>query len=257
MSTCSSIRDLLVLDAEHTLSDDQARRLAEHLAGCPGCRKERGEIGRVVEWLRDPELFRPAADLDWNLLPDRLAVRAAELPISRRWTPLHSRPPAWALTLAATFLLGCAAIWMLQNRFFAPLAPLSAGAAPGNEAFLARMHAAYAREATADYLGDCRDLLVNLLGANGTCEGDRYDVALEVSQAQLLLQRKRLLEAELTSPDVLRAKALCDEIENFLVNLSTSQTCARPEEIRRMERFIEREQLLLRINLLQSELSGE
>ena len=57
-----------------------------------------------------------------------------------------------------------------------------------------------------------------------------------------------------SASDVARAT---DEIENFLVNLSTSQTCARPEEIRRMERFIEREQLLLRINLLQSELSGE
>jgi hypothetical protein len=91
--------------------------------------------------------------------------------------------------------------------------------------------------------------------AEKSCEGEKYDVSLEVAQARQLLRRKRMLDAELQSPAVAHAKSLCDELEGLLVNLSTSDRCESPDRVHRMERFIEREKLLLRINVLQSELS--
>jgi hypothetical protein len=101
----------------------------------------------------------------------------------------------------------------------------------------------------------CQSLLVDLISAEKTCAVDRYDVALEVTRAGRLLKEKRMLDAELHVPDVARAKALCDDLENFLVSLSVAQECESGDAVRGMERFIENKQLLLRINLMQSGIS--
>jgi hypothetical protein len=256
MNDCESIRGLLVLYAERELGGEESHRVSAHLSQCAACRVELDGIRAVTGWLSDAELFSPPQELSWQFLPAKLAAQALSTPRVRRWMPLYFGSQGWVLTMAASLLLACGAIWMLQHQGPAPAVPPMA-AARDNAAFLARINALYARESTAEYLNQARDLMVNLLRANENCEGDNYDVSLEVARAQQLLQRKRMMEPDLSNPDVLRAKALCDEIDHLLVNLSTSQSCARPEEIRRMEHYIEREQLLLRINLLQAELSEE
>jgi hypothetical protein len=52
-----------------------------------------------------------------------------------------------------------------------------------------------------------------------------------------------------------RARGLCDELERFLIGLSTSRNCESPGAIEGMGRAIEKDQLLLRINLLQTGIS--
>jgi hypothetical protein len=239
------------------LNGEESRRLQAHLEQCPACRQESEKIRAVIGWLADPELFQPPENLAWQLLPGKLAARVASPPAARRWIPVHFGSLGWGLTVAASLVLTCGLIYLLQQN--APgTSPAGVPAtASGNQAFLARIQSLYARETTAEYLAECRDLLINLLRTRENCEGSNLDVSLEVARAQQLLQRKRMLAPELKTPDVARAQALCDEIENFLVNLSTSQACARPEEIRRIERYIEREQILLRINVMQAELSEE
>jgi hypothetical protein len=64
----------------------------------------------------------------------------------------------------------------------------------------------------------------------------------------------RLLDVELRRPQIARAKELCDEIESLLVDLSTVETCASSEGLEQIEQFLEREQILLRINLIRAEL---
>jgi hypothetical protein len=48
---------------------------------------------------------------------------------------------------------------------------------------------------------------------------------------------------------------LCDDLEQFLLNLSTAQECETGDALRTMERFIESEQLLLRIRVIGSGIS--
>jgi hypothetical protein len=53
---------------------------------------------------------------------------------------------------------------------------------------------------------------------------------------------------------VASARELCDDLESLLVGFSTSEKCESPESLRSLGRMIEREQLLLRISLLKTEL---
>ena len=257
MNNCNQIRELLVMHTEAALDEIHERDVIDHLAGCAACRNEAAAIGKVRAWLKDSELFSPTVDYSWQALPERLTTRAKSVASAKRWLPANFGSIGWAASLAATAVLCFGLIWLTHRTPpYQPVAALApAVAAPGNEAFLKKMQSAYAREATAQYLSECQDLLLNIMRAEKSCKGEKYDVSVEVAQARQLLGRKRMLDAELESPSVVHAKSLCDELEGFLVNLSTSDKCESPDKMHRMERFIQRERLLLRINVLQSELS--
>jgi hypothetical protein len=198
-------------------------------------------------------LFEPAQDLSWELLPKKIADRAGAQDRKRGLSGMRS--PIWALSAAALVVLAAGLIWTVRLYPPAPPAPKPAQAAAGNEAFLNKMRTAHAREATAQYIAGCQDLLLDLVSSEKKCEGNLYDVSLEVTRARQLLQEKRLLDAGLRLPEAERARNLCDELERFLTGLSTSQDCETFEAIQSMERVIEKEQLLLRINLVQSGIS--
>ena len=255
MSDCKSILDSLVLHAEGVLQAEDARRVEQHLAGCAACREEAGRIRAVGAWLRDPELCAPAADYAWQVLPETMAERASRAP--RSWALSNLGSVGWALSIAATLVIGFGIIYWSHSKYLGP-APEAADRrpqAPGNAAFLSKIYGAHAREATAGYLSACQDLLVDTLRAEANCSDAGYDVSSEVARARSLLQRKMLLDQDLKVPEVAHARGLCDELESFLLGLSTSQKCESPDGMRRMEEHIRKQQLLLRIRVLQGELS--
>jgi hypothetical protein len=252
MTDCEDVRESLVLYAEGELSAEQSRSVKEHLARCVSCRQEAAGIGEVRSWLLDPDLFLPQ-DYGWEPLPSSLAARAKGR--GTRWVPLTFGSLAWAASVAACVLLGLIFLQTVRDRSSLP-GPSTINLSPADiESLLRRIQSAHARDATARYLNECQDLLLNLVRAEKNCAGDRHDLSLEVERARELLQRKRMLNTELRAPEVSRAKELCDELENLLVSLSTAQKCENSGELRLMERSIEKQQILLRINLLRAELS--
>jgi len=254
MNDCDSVNNSLVLYAEGQLDPAQVGQVNQHLTACAQCRDAIAEIRTVRGWLADPDLFVPEQTYAWQMLPSNVVARARELPAEKSWLPSKLGSLGWAAGLAATFLLACGLVWMFYRQ--APEPPVAAKlAAPGNEAFLGRIHLAYVREATAQYLSECQDLLINVVRAGPGCRDQKYDVSVEVERARALLQRKRLLDPELRAPEVVRAKQVCDELETFLLNLSTSESCETRDKLRRMENYIQQQQLLLRISVLRSELS--
>jgi hypothetical protein len=254
MNNCENVRNLLVLHAEGELPLEQKVQVENHLASCAECRQEAAGIDKIRTWLADPALFAPSEDYAWQFLPRKLSERARTLPAIKRWLPANLGSLGWTLSMATTLFLACGLIWLAQPQAPTP-APVAAVEAPGNQAFLGRIQSAHAREMTSQYLAQCQDLLLNVMRAEKSCEGQKYNVSLEVTRARDLLQRKRMLDSELRAPEVARAKDLCDELETFLINLSTSEKCESTDRLHGMERFIEKEQLLLRINVLQAEFS--
>ena len=254
MSSCDAIREMLVLHAEGVLDPDASQRVMEHLAGCPECGDEAARIGRVREYLADPGLFCPTPDLTWQLIPEKLADRARQLQ-DRRWHLLGRGLPRWAWSAAALLVLAGGLLLTLPQRTAVPPVLRPVVQAGADEALFARMRSAYAREATTQYLAGCQNLLLDLAAADRKCDTNHFDVSLEVARARQLLQQKRMLDAELTVPAVVHARSLCDDLERFLISLSTSEKCETRDTVRGMERCIESEQLLLRINLAQSAIS--
>lgn len=255
MSECKSIRDLLVLQLEGELGNEEDRLVAAHLSACPSCRAEAEELIALRGWLSDPELFGPDKSYAWQMLPETLAARAKGP--RTLWLPLSYGSAGWALSLAATVVIGFGLIYWagrVADRTVPSTEIRPPVAASGNAAFLGRIYAAHARAATSEYLAACQDLLVDTLRAEPNCDERKYDVSAEVTRARDLLHRKRLLDPELGSPEVARAKELCDELEGFLLNLSLSEKCESRDKLLRIEHYVRKQQLLLRIRVLQGEL---
>ncbi len=255
MTNCNIINELLVLYAENELSPEEARDVRKHLEACASCARELESITTVRGWLQDPLLFSPREDLSWQMLPEKMAARVAG---KKRLRFFSGRALGWSVSIILLLALGLGLEWQIHRSDKAvPGTNLVSGPlqAPDNSEFIGRMQSVLAREATADYLSQCQDLLVNLMRAKKNCLNAQYDVSLEIEQARELLRRKRLLDAELQLPGLVHARDLCNDLESFLVNLSISEKCESPVGIQRMERMIEKEKLLLRINVIQSELS--
>ncbi|HYK91539.1 MAG TPA: zf-HC2 domain-containing protein [Acidobacteriota bacterium] len=252
---CRNIQDLLVLHAEGELPAEQRSLVENHLASCARCREEASGIDKIRAWLADPGLFAPAQDYSWELLPRKMFERASASSPARRWLPANLGALGWSLSLAAMFFLACGLIWLTRRQAPEPVTPVAQVEAPGNQAFLRKIQSAHVREMTSQYLEECQDLLLNVVRAEKSCDGNKYNVSLEVDQARDLLRRKRLLDTELSAPEVARAKDLCDELEAFLIQLSTSEKCETKDRLNGVERFMRKEQLLLRIHVLQAELS--
>jgi hypothetical protein len=263
MSDCSEIREMLVLEVERELDPGQSAMVREHLRECEACAREAGGIREVRELLLDPSLFAPVEDESWGTFAERCASKSHPLDRTalvhvRKKVPsggwnLNRSALRWALPMAACLLLGVGLVWMLRQPE-TPVQTVSV-AAPGNEAFLEKMNRQLATSATSRYLAECQDLLVALLKADQTCRGKGYDMSQEITRARELLQTRRILESELSAPEVARAKDLCDDLENLLVSVSLSRDCESPDKFRWMEGMIEKERLLLRIRLMQSEIS--
>jgi len=251
MSDCESVKELIVLYAEGELDPEQAQQVAGHLLECVECSRQAADVNELRAWLADPEIFAPRENDRWQSFAEVCAGSARA--VRTRQFQFARHPLRWALPAAAALLFAVGLLWMSRHAD----APTVTAAlpAPGNDAFLGRIQSAVTMDATAQYLAQCQDLLVNMLKAGQTCAGDRYDVSFEVARARDLLLRKHILDAELNTPEVARAKDLCDDLENLLVDLSLSQSCETRDRFRSMEKVIEREQLLLRIKLVQSEIS--
>ena len=179
MSNCDAFRELLVLHAEGVLAPESIRQVEEHLASCAACREESEQIGWIRGWLKDPGLFEPEHDMAWDLLPEKLAGRAASLP-SRRWNLAGLGLSRWARAVAA--VIACGLIWMMREYVPRPPAGQVAQAGSGNAAFLDRVRTVYTREATVQYLDGCHALLLDLAGAERKCDRNHFDVSLEIAK---------------------------------------------------------------------------
>jgi hypothetical protein len=144
----------------------------------------------------------------------------------------------------------------------APAPRLAGPAAPAPEAVSTEsarfLQQGLARQGAARYLRDSRALLVDLVHAPVRCRraDGSVDVALEKERSQELLRRKNLYLDALGGPADERLADLVRQLETLLLQVSTLDDCAAARQIRDLREEIERRQILLRIDLVASEVEG-
>ncbi len=194
----------------------------------------------AVEWLR----ARVHARLD--------AAAAAPRPRPRR--------AAWAAGLAAAAAVVAATI--LSRPVQAPPAPSPAVAeaaepeiAVSDEA-LERMERTMARERTARYLDEAQDVLVTVSGAPRRCDRktQHVDMGDETRRSRELLARRARLD--LDGSAALTAGPVLDDVEKVLREVASLENCARRRDVEAIHRHVERERLLMKMELMTRELAG-
>ena len=117
--------------------------------------------------------------------------------------------------------------------------------------FVERVDMKLARRDTLDYLERSQYLLLELLQAD---QGRESAGLLQPDNIQKLLTEKKYLNARLEDFQLLKAKAICDQIEFLFLELSQLSPELTAAELEKVRRMIEENQLLLKINLVKKEL---
>ena len=121
---------------------------------------------------------------------------------------------------------------------------------------LDRMERTMARERTARYLDEAQDVLVTVSGAPQRChrKDEHVDMADESRRSRELLARRSRLD--LDGSAALTAGPVLDDVERVLREVASLENCARRQDVEAIHRAVERERLIMKIDLMTRELAG-
>jgi len=236
----------------------------EHIEKHPERLAEAGAIERILEETEAvrSEIRRAAASVDWDALPAAIADRAMAVDGKAAPSAITApRPWAWLTALrmkpalaglAAGLVLGGAAMYFALKTPNVRTARDSGYYASGE--FLDRAELEMARRNTLDYLEKSQYVLLDVFESAG--EGPVVPAALRSERARDLLQKKKYLNAQLETFQMAKAKAICDQIETLFLELSQIDDELPASELERIRGYVEKRQLLLKINLVKKELQS-
>ena len=260
MKDCRKYRDAWEAFLAGRLGPEGNRRLASHLEGCPSCREEVEAMKHVygAAGVVKDEMEKAMASVDWEALPARITERVlAAGPRPRRafagFFTAFTRPlmrPVLAGAAMGIFA-GVLATFLIMRQP-APRTEARAGFSASPE-FIERAESEMARRETLDYLRNSQYLLLDFVQAAPEQAASRTGFGAS-SRARDLLTKKKFLNDRLDGSRMVKAKAICDQIEMLFLELSQLGDGLPEAEMRRIQGIIEDSRLLLKINLVEKEL---
>jgi hypothetical protein len=241
------------------LEKTREQELAKHLEYCSACREELEKTSAVLSMASSfrHELKQVMETVDWGHLSEKItekawekSKRSSQKPV-RFWLNLwRSQPLAAGLIIGLILggLLTYSLFWSEKpeqrlNRETAKLTLLSD--------LIDRIDLAMARRQTINYLERSQYLLLEILQT----EHPASDLSLmDRERIKQLLTDKKYLNNQLDDFRLLKARAICDQIELLFLELSQLSPELTAYELERVRQMVEEKQLLLKINLVKKEL---
>jgi hypothetical protein len=244
---------LLVADALE--GRERARTLA-HIERCSGCATEHAAQASAWSRLADDPALSAEPPIAHEALLAHVTARLDRGEASRRRV---RRPGArWALVpvgaAALLLILAGRALWLGALRE-AP--PSEEAAIEVPVAMLAQMERRLARERAARYLGEARDVLVQVASDAPRCDKRRRHIDVEDGRRRsrdLLVRRALVVDVE--APTVASARGVLEEVERTLRSVAALDPCTSPEALAALRGELSRGRLLMKIDLVSRELTG-
>jgi hypothetical protein len=239
----------------------------EHLAMCDECRHEFDDVQKILagaEAVR-AEMDKAMASVDWDGLSEKIVDAAwsgarpkpAARPV-RAWFAFYKglfAPPLRGVFagVAAGVLLGAVATYfILQGGPRRTPGPLARSYAASGE-FIDRVEYEMARRETIDYLEKSEYVILDLV--QPLQERPTATAPTAVSdRIKSLLSKKRYFNPRLDDAGMQKARRICDQIEMLFIELSQLSTDLSAAEAAQLQKYVEDQQILLKIRLLKKEL---
>ena len=244
------------------LTTDMNREIEAHLESCSACRQEMNIIKKVFNGADalNSDMEYAVEKVDWETLPDRIANRVFDQKTTK---PARSRPrlrdfwlqPQLRSVSAALFLglfLGTVLTLLVFRQPSVPESGPSDLLVSTNA--LDNMDIEIARRTTLDYLDRSQYLLLDLVQSSPDKAADFWQSAFGNQQARSLLSKKNYMDQQLNNFQMVKAKALCDQIELLFLELSEISQELSSAELQKLQTLIQDRQLILKIKLVKKEL---
>lgn len=233
-----------------TLDGTDRRAVEAHVAGCDRCRRELAELESVLALVSADPMRGGEPGVPLGALVTRVQARLDEAPPA---SASFWRRALWPLASAAAATL---VVVMLGQQRSVEVPHAAETRIELSQEFLARMDRSLARDHTARYLDEARDVLVTVAASPRNCDHDEtVDLAQETRRSRELLARRALL-VESDRDEVASALPILEDVENVLREVAALPACARPLDLETIHREISDRSLLLKIALMSRELQG-
>lgn len=254
MKACREFRRDLEWLAADELAGARQQALEKHLCSCPACRRELEAWRSLLDAAAIPaaEIEAAAAAVDWPTVSDRILAAAERRRFAARRPALS---PAWLAAAAALAAAAGLGLFFL-GRSTAPSVSAPSGRA-GLAAAVMHLQAGLAREEAISYLQQSQLVFVDLLKDCPSEEMAANELRLYSRKAKELLLRKKYIEQNLPPVEWLKVRPVSERIDwlNYeILQLEEPRLCS---QIRRLQRLLEDEKLLLKIRLLERDLSSQ
>ncbi len=261
MASCKKIKKLIYLDSLEMLSKRARAKMEKHLKSCLECRFVQKEAQALASNISSDTLFPSEKEINWESFMDRVYKKIhVKLKEEERGVPLFrsylsKRHLALLAPMAIVLILAFLFIFIgLQKE---PIGPVPPHVASFSENMERRLELEMAKQATADYLREGREVLLNLAGIPIPCNGEKIDITTEKQRIEKILQKKNYISEYLEEPELQRAASLCGEVETLLLDASSMKSCTNRRELQDLEETILGRNLLMKIDIITGELGYE
>lgn len=217
-----------------------------HLEACDACRAEMHGLAAVLDQVTPLEVPEPPADFEakvWDRVQWRLR---GEKRRARGWT----KWVAVAATIVLAFVAG-----LLWNRRPSPDVPIVAqqqqpgpqAAAPAQPADANRV----LRAVVGEHMGESERVLVELTNLT---PDQNIDLTASRERAEELLASNRLYRTSAAGRGEEDVATLLDELEPILMQIAHASPDAGAEELRSLQKRVEKKELVFKLRVVRSEL---
>jgi hypothetical protein len=256
MKPCHKIRPWLEWLAAGEINDQERLRVEAHVRECPACCRELSGWQALLAAAGRREVIAEAEcqAIDWDAVSERI-VRKIDLEAETVSMPPRQRIFSFApLATAAVSLLVIG-----LGIFFWTRPRLEINSLSDDPKFSAadatRLQSGLAREEVISYLQQSQMMLTDLLKDCASEEVASWEIRLYSQKARELLLKKKYFQQNLPALEWLKVRNVSERIDwlNYeILQLEDRQLCS---QINRLQRIMENEKLLLKIRLLERDLS--
>lgn len=263
MKDCKKTNRNLVAFLYGELDEIEKKQVEAHLKTCPECLEELRrleEIYNAADSLNE-DMEKALAAVDWGNLPARIADGVFDR--KQAWVRRPHRAGLRPFLLQPRFrfayaglLLGIVVGAVVTFLIFRspPLRVGEDGRIIVPQGFYDKMELEMARRETIDYLDRSEYLLLDFVQSTPEKSVEFWQSDYASRKAGELLSKKKYIDPQLDKINLAKAKAICDQIELLFFELMQISDQLSEEELRKIQRFIEERQLLLKIKLVRKEL---
>ena len=257
MNKCKRIKKQLVLFVSNELKKDSKHNNEVHLKTCQGCNNEYQIIKKITNQVDelDIENEKIIETIDWDDVTATISSRVRSVPsqVSKRFSVNLSNWKVLVPVGMTVFILGIAVGFLLFQTGSNNLELEKFKLEP--ELSLTRIESALDKKEVINYLKQSQLILTDLMKQSDHRESVSISKNLHIKKAKYLLRQNRYFKKNLNDPSLFIARNLIQKIEWLLIEILSMDQDISTDDLYRLQLFIEREKLLLKIRLIEKELT--
>jgi hypothetical protein len=257
MNACKRVKKMLVAFLSDELGADESRIVQRHLKECRSCQTEFHRIQETFEGIDSllEDCSQAVKDESWELeFPDPDHFRIPSKPIGR----IHSLFifPGWkasSIVLTTVFMMGLLIGYFLFHSSESSVPRLKGPV--HNGLALNRIEVTLSRKQAIDFFRQTQLLLTGVLEQCHIPSEISLNPHFSTKQVRALLKKNRYFSQDLNRPELMSSKNLLNKIEFVLLEMLMMDEQTSCEEFHRLQQLIQQENILLKIRLIEKELT--